>query len=86
MGGRYQDVDDVRACVEELASEMAALARPGANLSRERSWWWHLATVKQLVRQDLPEMWKRIFLEQTRYGMREDEWEQAPWNRSRGGK
>jgi hypothetical protein len=86
MGDVYQDVGDVRATVEDLASEMAALARPGANLSRERWWWWHLATAKQFVRQELPAMWKRIFLEQTRYGMREDEWEQAPWNRSRGGK
>lgn len=81
----YRDLVYVRETVEALAAELAAMARPGS-LAIERWWWWHLGQAKRFFLQDLPDMWKRIFLEQTRYGMREDEWEQAPWNRSRGGK
>ena len=81
---QYKTLGYVKACVEAMADELGE--RGPENISRERWWWWHVAQAKQLFRQDLPDMWKRIFLEKTRFGMREDEWEQAPWNRSRGGK
>lgn len=63
----YRDLDYVRANVEDLAAEMAAGAAPGS-LGRERWWWWHVAMAKQFFLQDLPEMWRTIYLEQDRLG------------------
>lgn len=77
--GTYKHVEYVRVHVECLAAEMRQRTR--ANLTRESWWWWHVAQAKQFLRQDLPSMWKTIFLEQTRYGWRQDEYEQLPWNR-----
>lgn len=79
LEGTYKHVEYVRVHVECLAVEMASRTR--VRLATERWWWWHLAQAKQFLRQDLPAMWKTLFLEQTRYGWRQDEWEQLPWNR-----
>jgi hypothetical protein len=63
----YRDLGYVRETVEALADELAAGAAPGS-LGRERWWWWHVGLAKQLFLQDLPEMWRSIYLEQDRLG------------------
>jgi hypothetical protein len=69
----YKPVPYVAASVTALAYEMAA--RGPRNVSRERWWWWHVAQAKQFCLQDLPAMWKRIYLEQDRFGFSSEQWE-----------
>jgi hypothetical protein len=63
----YCSLEYVRSTVEDLAAELAAGAAPGS-LGRERWWWWHVGQAKQFLLQDLPAMWRDIYLEQDRFG------------------
>lgn len=63
----YRDVDYVRANVEALADELAALGPD--NESRERWYWPLVAGFKLFVRVEFPAMWREIYLERGRYGM-----------------